>query len=1041
MDRDAKAPWEGAEVKHVDGAVGKVLGPVPHMPGFFKVKFKDGIKTNQKADALLINGEPLDRLMLNLDREFSGAGPWKELCHAPIEFFKRRIEAWRRNKLISIQTDILSNIAAGKYKDATTKFASLPKDFWPKEDFLARINEHREKIRKERNLQEGMAQALSSGRLWEADEFFYKLNHIVQWPVDSYLSLKRRAASASLAELAVQLDDEQTEALLRPEHRLLIRARAGSGKTRTLAAKATLAIKDEKLDPDRVLILAFNKSAATEIKRRVRSTGKLLTYENARTFHSLAHQLVKPKKKLLFDAGGHPSSKKQSLFIQAVIQKILTPAFKEALYSHFRKELELIEEIGRDLPEADYFLFRRSLEYVSLSGDKVKSNGEKVIADFLFEHGIRFEYEKVYDWKKKGVDGFPYAPDFSILSGGHAFVLEHWAIDPNDPHANVPEEWDTDTKTYRYQITNKRAFWEAEGVPLLETHSAMLDQGREMFEARLHAILTAAGITCNKVPQEELIKRVVENDFVISHLAAMFLQFIQRSKKRGWAPDDVARNLHRQPDSEERSRIFHDLALHAYREYQKALDEQGAMDFDDLLVQATDEVKALGTSCTLHLGLGREISLGELRWVLVDEFQDFSELYYRMLDAILAANPQIKLVAVGDDWQAINAFAGAETRFFRDFSKYFGGETVGVTTNYRSERGIVSSGNTVMLGRGVPAKSHSTEPGIIQFRNLKDVWIEFRTGDEFAEARKVDSVFLGPQEEGKSPAQVAQRKAKALKACAEFALESPEQDVLLLARTNNLYRETLTEFSLDLDRILAKLCKEKGTKKRGRIKAMTAHGSKGQESATVILLNATKKQFPKIHPDNLLFIPFGVTPETVLEEERRLFYVAVTRSEKRLLILTEKDEESPFLKALSSLSPNASISQPTMSQGQPDDPISKGISHLVDTYGGYLPTPPQVVNQPAKPDWATIRADADTTLEELLTLLESENLPYPSVAYELPDEDVEASLAWPNAPTPVAILVGEQQLNADLWRARGYKIPPESLSPSEVIRGIKHYVS
>jgi len=1034
MDHDAKAPWEGAEVQHIDGTVGEVLGPVPHMPGFFKVSFNDGIKTNQKADALLINGEPLDKLMLNLDREFISEDSWNELCHAPIEFFKTRIDASRRNKLNNIRMEILSNIAAGKYKDATAKFVTLPKDFWPQDDFLARVINHKENVSKERNLQEGMAQALSSGRLWEADELFYKLNQIVHWPVDSYLGIKRRAAAASLAELAVQLDDEQTEALLRPDHRLLIRARAGSGKTRTLAAKATLVIKDEKLDPNQVMILAFNKSAATEIKRRVRSTGNLPAYENARTFHSLAHQLVKPKKKLLFDADGHPSSKKQSLFIQARIEKILTPDFKKALYSYFRKELEHIEEIGRDLPKYDYFLFRRSLEYVSLSGHKVKSNGEKYIADFLFEHGILFEYEKVYDWKKKGGDGFPYSPDFSILSGGNLFVLEHWAIDPSNPHAILPEEWDIDAKTYRDQIKNKRAFWDAEGVTLLETHSAMLGRGREMFEAQLHTILNAAGIPCNKVPQEELIKRVVDNDFVISHLAEMFLQFIQRSKKRGWAPDTVAKILQQQPDPEKRARIFHELALHAYREYQKALDEQEAMDFDDLLVQATNEVKSLGSSCSLHLGSGREISLCELRWILVDEFQDFSELYYQMLEAILAANPQIKLVAVGDDWQAINAFAGAETRFFRDFSKYFGGETVGVTTNYRSNRGIVSLGNTVMEGKGVPAKSHSTEPAQIQFRNLKDIWIEFRSGEEFSEAREADAVFLGPQEDGRGPAQAAQRKGKALKACTEFALEAPEQDVLLLARTNNLYRESLTEFSLDLDRILAGLCKKRGIEKRGRVKAMTAHGSKGQESATVIVLNATKKQFPKIHPDNLLFIPFGVTPESVLEEERRLFYVAVTRAEKRLLILTEKDEESPFLEALTSLSQNAVVSDPPISKEQSNDPISQRIANLVENCGGYMPIPP------AKRDWATIRAHADRSLENLLTLLESENLPFPSVAYELPNEEIVASLAWPNAPTPVAILIGEQQHFADTWTSRGYRVPPADMAPSEIIRGLKHHI-
>ncbi len=84
------------------------------------------------------------------------------------------------------------------------------------------------------------------------------------------------------------------------------------------------------------------------------------------------------------------------------------------------------------------------------------------------------------------------------------------------------------------------------------------------------------------------------------------------------------------------------------------------------------------------------------------------------------------------------------------------------------------------------------------------------------------------------------------------------------------------------------------------VTAITAHGSKGQEAHTVIILDATQRQFPKVHPDNLLFRPFGVTPKAVLDEERRLFYVAMTRAEHRLFVLTEKGDESPYLYALNS---------------------------------------------------------------------------------------------------------------------------------------------
>jgi DNA helicase-4 len=70
------------------------------------------------------------------------------------------------------------------------------------------------------------------------------------------------------------------------------------------------------------------------------------------------------------------------------------------------------------------------------------------------------------------------------------------------------------------------------------------------------------------------------------------------------------------------------------------------------------------------------------------------------------------------------------------------------------------------------------------------------------------------------------------------------------------------------------------------------------EADIVIILRANDGAFPFIHPDNALFKFFGQTEKDVLDEERRLFYVAVTRAAERLYILTESERESPFLKAL-----------------------------------------------------------------------------------------------------------------------------------------------
>lgn len=782
-----------------------------------------------------------------------------------------------------------------KYSEADDSYRAQCQGWWPRPEFEDLIAET--KYRHE------FVAFYRSASLSELDSLYRDRPKGIDFPVEDFVSLKLPKVRKRLSAIGMDLDDEQARANARPEDRLLITARAGSGKTRTLCAKAALSIGDEKLNPDQVMILAFNKAAAITVIKRIHKEGGIADYSNARTFHSLAYQLVKPKKKLLFDAGGAPSAREQSRFAQRMMERILNPAFKEAMVEFFRQELEQIESIGRDLPPAEYRIFRRSLEHVTLKGERVKSNGEKFIADFLFEHGIEYRYEKPWAWKVDFLDGSVYKPDFSIVSGGHDFILEHWAIDPNNPADAVPAHWDTSTQAYRDQIKAKRKFWEAHQIPLLETHTGLIRSGRVGFEASLQRILEKQGIKCTLLPESEIVRRVFENDFAISRMAELFLQFIQRSKKRAWSVDTVAAQLADSPDIEPRARLFHELALRAYREYEAMLTEEQAMDFDDLLMQATQEVRVRGATASIHLGEGRMMPLGQLRWVLLDEYQDFSELYFQMLDAVLKANPSIRLIAVGDDWQAINAFAGADLRFFNDFGSFFpNSDAVGVTTNYRSDSLVVAAGNRLMAGRGQPAKSSKSNLGLIKTQNLGDIWLEFRDGDQYQVERDQDRLFLPKREDNRAPSPSMLRLAQALKYCAEKVLEAPAEKTMILARGGFVYGVELSEFK---DRLIAAVCKLSAAKKEsleGQISTMTAHGSKGQESHTVIILDATQRQFPKVHPDNLLFMPFGVTPRAVLDEERRLFYVAMTRAERRLLVLTDKGAESPYLSALGSRS-------------------------------------------------------------------------------------------------------------------------------------------
>lgn len=896
---------------------------------------------------------------------------------------------------------------------ADTGYIEYCKTWWDEADY--------QQIRSRAIALRQLIEIYSASSLARLDAFYNKT--MSQWiSAGDFARIKLPKMRARLARLGLPLDEEQLVACARPEHHRLIRARAGSGKTRTLAALAALSIQDEALDPDQVLILAFNKAAAQEIGGRVRNAAGILEYRNARTFHSLAWQLADHAgRDLIFDDGDlSPSRRKQTGFAERLIASIMNPAFREDLYEFFRHELEQLDRLGSGLSREQYITYRRSMADYTLGGETVKSNGEKFIADFLFEHGLSYKYEQVYSWDKKHrLNGTSYRPDFSMIESGREFILEHWAIDPDDRSAQVPDWWETSTHDYREQIVAKRAFWAKRGVTLLETHAGMLTAGRKSFESALRVLFGQVGLHCRKLDHDVLVQRVAEAPRTVSRMAELFMQFISRAKKRGWSVDAAARAIRDAPDLEPRNRIFHQLAVHAYGGYERALAEQSAMDFDDLLISAAECVRQQGGAMHLSIDRNHSIAIRDLRWILIDEFQDFSELYFQLIRAMLDANPSIRVVAVGDDWQAINGFAGAQLTFFNCFGEYFGGAgEASISTNRRSGRTIVSAGNQIMAGRGEPALAHHRANGDIRTIYVDKVWVQ-----DASIYGKAATILRNDGQRS-----INWDLAKALKACADGIVESADANsthqktrqmpsVLLLARTGHAYNVSLSEFGRRLEQVLRehpKLQELTNTFAVGRklagsyedvalIEVMTAHRAKGKEADTVIVLEAVARHFPKVHADNQLYCLFGASVEDVLAEERRLFYVALTRAERRVILLSETVCASPFLEPLEGAE--------TAAQG---DPVRPGMAcgPLATGICGRLEA-----RDPRELIRSNISREASSAWERLHDL----ELGLPEVGYNL-KEGLTAELAWPRANPPVAIIVGHQKARSKEWEAHGWRV-------------------
>lgn len=245
------------------------------------------------------------------------------------------------------------------------------------------------------------------------------------------------------------------------------------------------------------------------------------------------------------------------------------------------------------------------------------------------------------------------------------------------------------------------------------------------------------------------------------------------------------------------------------------------------------------------------------------------------MDAIRAQNPQARFFCVGDDWQAINGFAGSDLHFFQNFEKLFDdAHTLPVATNYRSVQSIVDVGNALMQGHGKPARAHTQQFGKVEIADLATFALTTQEIKDHANDKLTPAVLRLVNK-----------------------VVNNDQSVLLLSRKKTGLPWD-SHFKTELDQFLQLLRSHLPENRAENVDILTAHKSKGLQGKVVIVLDAVPQCYPLIHPDSIFTCIFESTVERVTAEERRLFYVALTRAEEDLFILTEAGNVSPFLEEL-----------------------------------------------------------------------------------------------------------------------------------------------
>lgn len=674
------------------------------------------------------------------------------------------------------------------------------------------------------------------------------------------------------------LSDEQIQAILRDEHRSLVVAGAGTGKTSTVVAKARWIQAQGLSDQNRVKILAFNKKAAEEINERLGTT----TSDNslASTFHSLGLSLAAQAR------GSKPRLTKldeDERLLQSFICSCINDGLKDP-----SKSASVIEFLTYfRYPEPDIVPLEKSHEanrwadghdIRSITGVKLRSNFEVTIANWLTLHGIKWEYEPRYVLNTATVLHSQYQPDFYLPE--HNVYIEHWACDES---GRLPKHWSRpEQENYKEGMQWKRNLHAESGTTLLETFSSI--EGGHAVISRLIEQLNLRKIYPKPISDEERNK-IVSVDDVIFPVVTLVSRFLALFRESGSDVKAIQAELLAVENS--RGLSFIKMFDWIHDQYIAHLHAEEVIDFSDMIREAASALRSGAADLALE-------------YLLVDEFQDISRGRANLISAVLEKNPDCRLIAVGDDWQSIYRFAGSDIGVMVEF-----GETFGDTcrTDLRKTHRFGSlllqatsafiQANPQQLKKNLIAARPDEAPAIEIISSAStSKLVREREAMTYRSSREADA---GDDELETDTGRYSSCKALSEEEAGVWALgealrqiadESESASVLVLGRYNFL-RKRLTDQNKRFPEL--------------SVSFSTVHRAKGLEADYVVILDVVtgKYGFPsEIEDDPIMNLVLSVEAGIPNAEERRLFYVAMTRARRRTYILTDDHKRSQFIDEL-----------------------------------------------------------------------------------------------------------------------------------------------
>ena len=631
----------------------------------------------------------------------------------------------------------------------------------------------------------------------------------------------------------VSLDTEQRTAIVTEENATLIVAAAGSGKTLTMAAKVAYLVKFQSIDPKRILLITFTDKASKEMEKRVEKA--LDMHVNTFTFHKLGLSILIEK------FGFKPNIVKED-YLDNIINEYINTDLKTnkvvmkdfiELFSYYinvysdESEYDSRSAYTSDMRSSDLLTLKGKFfidkqERQTIQGERVKSLAELQIANFLYIKGIEYLYEADYKFNTRTKLYKQYQPDFYLPK--YDIYIEHFGVDRQNNAS-----WLKPSEEIKYQkgMEWKRKQHEENKTKCIETYSYLAKEGDLLLE--LEQKLKENGVEFNSISDQSLIDQLIKlNKKYLQEFQKLIKTFILLLKESGNIDTNTDLLLEklrtRNASNRNRAKLFLRLIVPIIDKYENYLRTNQEIDFSDMINQAKNYL-------INH-------NYQSYDYIIIDEYQDISESKSLLIDAIKNFN-NAKLFCVGDDWQSIFRFAGSDIYQFVSFQdRYECSIQQKIQKTYRNPQQLVNIASKFIL-----KNTSQIQKNIVSTRQFKDPVHLYAQGDKDIITSICEVIY-------------------------NILSIYEAHEILILGRYN-----------FDLER--NQLYKIKSQFPDVRVDFSTVHKAKGLEAEHVIIINNRNHVlgFPsKVADDEILTMVLSHQDEYTHAEERRLFYVAMTRA-------------------------------------------------------------------------------------------------------------------------------------------------------------------